>query len=711
MTPTDAARILGLSPDASPDQLEARYNELRTKLEDKIAKAPTPGLKAKYRESLEEVTQAFETLTLAADASNLPMAKRKETGAPETGDRGKDGDRNLETGERIPAAGSTNRKSRIENRKSSKEFAIVALLALAVLGAGGWWVVKMRAEKAEAARIAAEEARVAAEQKAEAERQAAAQKAEAERIASEKRLADEAEKARQEKLVAQLRARLAEYKITWEAFEREERNAERQLAEVKSELRSLRDVPQPRMNEARATVDAHEDYFSWIRETLSRHPAKISRSRAEEMLSGKQLDEAQAATAELNQHLVQLEAEIAAQKRSLLDLDGELAIEVAPEVEWTVVDFFGRKRSGKGPAKLDDVAFGSAEVQFELAGWAARKSNVVISRSKRTTLSSEYKGFDLTIVTAPEGASVSAGGRALGVTPLALRNMPPGTLDVVVRKEGFYDQTAQLAFPPAAPELSIRLRERAKLPTLPEKPTLPARIRYEARSESVHDMTRSTGAYADSATRTVTLVHAIEDWDFSKADADGQWTEMLRTFVNYSVSGVASTLQNGSVIRYKRGANGSWVGTFERGGTTDAVYNDLHLKHFSPTSFVVSANAYWPPAGTPVGGSWKIKPADLPGFGNFPNLTGQATGRLLAINRGDETDIADIEIRYNIEWFATADYKQPMTGTLRFQVDLRDGYYVRNDSEYSSNTALKAGMAGTLVSDSRSTTSATLKKR
>ena len=68
MTPADAAHLLGIDATSSPEQLEARYQELRAKLEDRIARAPTPGLKEKYRASLAEITTAFETLTLAADA-------------------------------------------------------------------------------------------------------------------------------------------------------------------------------------------------------------------------------------------------------------------------------------------------------------------------------------------------------------------------------------------------------------------------------------------------------------------------------------------------------------------------------------------------------------------------------------------------------------------------------------------------------------------
>ena len=49
MTPHEAAKLLDLPVDATPEQIETRFNELRAKLEDKVVKAPTPGLKAKYR--------------------------------------------------------------------------------------------------------------------------------------------------------------------------------------------------------------------------------------------------------------------------------------------------------------------------------------------------------------------------------------------------------------------------------------------------------------------------------------------------------------------------------------------------------------------------------------------------------------------------------------------------------------------------------------
>ena len=82
MTPAEAAKLLDLPAGSAPEQIEARFTDLRNKLEDRIAKAPTPGLREKYRASLEQVTAAFETLTLAAEVSDLPSLRRTSVAAP-----------------------------------------------------------------------------------------------------------------------------------------------------------------------------------------------------------------------------------------------------------------------------------------------------------------------------------------------------------------------------------------------------------------------------------------------------------------------------------------------------------------------------------------------------------------------------------------------------------------------------------------------------
>jgi TPR repeat protein len=78
MTPTESAKLLGLEPGATPEQAEARFLELRARLEEKIGRAPTPGLKEKYRATLTSVTEAFESFALAADSSSLPVLRQFE---------------------------------------------------------------------------------------------------------------------------------------------------------------------------------------------------------------------------------------------------------------------------------------------------------------------------------------------------------------------------------------------------------------------------------------------------------------------------------------------------------------------------------------------------------------------------------------------------------------------------------------------------------
>lgn len=77
MTPADAAKLLDLPADASPEQLEARFLELRAKLESRIASAPTSGLKEKYREALARAGEACDTLLNSSPSDLLPTRTRE----------------------------------------------------------------------------------------------------------------------------------------------------------------------------------------------------------------------------------------------------------------------------------------------------------------------------------------------------------------------------------------------------------------------------------------------------------------------------------------------------------------------------------------------------------------------------------------------------------------------------------------------------------
>jgi hypothetical protein len=340
MTPAEAARILEVSEQATPEQVEARFHDLRRKLEDKIAKAPTPGLQAKYRDSLTELTAAFETLALAADSSALPVLK-KETG-----------DRRLETGgPASPRAGSDpSHRSQASNHPPAKrtksggrEFIVVAIIAVVVLAGGGWWVVKTRAANAEKARLAAEA------------------KAAADKAAEEKRLAAEAEKARFEQAKVQLRTVLAEAKIAWEVAEREERDAERRLSELRSELRSLRDADAARRAELEARAESAQRYSNWLRDYLLRHPLKLARAKLEEMLQATALVEAEAAGAEVGRQVQTLQRDLA------MSPGGEASLSIEtnlPTVEWVIASPGPANKRGIGSGRVTGLLFGDCTVTF-----------------------------------------------------------------------------------------------------------------------------------------------------------------------------------------------------------------------------------------------------------------------------------------------------------------------------------------------------------
>ncbi|MDP2138866.1 MAG: hypothetical protein Q8J74_13530 [Candidatus Didemnitutus sp.] len=378
MTPLDAAKILDLPSDASPEQIEARYLELRAKLEDKIAKAPTPGLKAKYRESLEEITTAFETLTLAADSSALPVIQKQGAGSKEQGAVTASTDSSLRS--QVSGLPAGKRKS------GSREFALVAVIALAVLAAGGWFVMKTRAENAE-------QARVAAEAKAEAETRKKSEEEERQRSAT----ALKAEQERQEKLLVQLRAQLAELRTNWETFDRAERDAERALADARTELRSLRDATPGRQAEFTATVQSREDYYRWLSDFLLRHPARTQRARAEEMISARAPDDAAPLVAELRTVVPQLDTEIRHEREIRLAVTTSLELASDPAgVAWSFEDAFGRKRSGVTPARIPDVALGRIQVTFRRPGWADRVRPIELARTGPAVHAERYADHNRT---------------------------------------------------------------------------------------------------------------------------------------------------------------------------------------------------------------------------------------------------------------------------------------------------------------------------
>ena len=74
----EAASLLGLDLNASPQEVAARYEELSADLNTKLAAARTPNLKQTYQKNLDEVRRAAEVLSpgfMSANVADLPSAQ------------------------------------------------------------------------------------------------------------------------------------------------------------------------------------------------------------------------------------------------------------------------------------------------------------------------------------------------------------------------------------------------------------------------------------------------------------------------------------------------------------------------------------------------------------------------------------------------------------------------------------------------------------
>lgn len=411
MTLAEAARLLDLPPDASPAQLETRFLELRAKLEDKIAKAPTPGLKEKYRTSLTEVTTAFEILTLSADGGSLPVLERAVSAPPPTAPAAASA-RPAPSRPTPPAAKS----------KSNREFFLVAALAVVVLGAGTWWILQTRATNAERARIAAEEK---AKAEAEAERQAAVAQAEQDRI---------------ERLLTSLRGQMAELNVAYDAQMRIEQIAERELSDLKAKERDVsreqRGTASPELRRLAAQVRVQENLVTWLRETLPSHPARFAKAKAEEMLSARAADEAASAVTSYTAQIEVLKNNIAA-ARAGLAVTGVLNLRSNLEgTTWQLIDAFGGEFSGTAPGKLIEVAYGPGTATFRRPGWPEQGLSFDL-KPDMTNLAVEFPIGSLRVESQPDGAQIYRGGQLIGHTPLELPQLPPGTVALRVSQPGF----------------------------------------------------------------------------------------------------------------------------------------------------------------------------------------------------------------------------------------------------------------------------------
>lgn|GEM_PF-7110166 len=465
MTSTEAAQILQLPPSAPPAQVEARFRELRAVLEDKIAKALTPGLQEKYRVALAEITTAYETLVLAADIVALPGLSANRPVTPSSVSRlppipslpplpahppkptlpplPSPAPPAAHTASAVlpappipqaPPIPATSPKS-----SGGKGLLIGVAAAVVVLAGGGWLVLKIRAENAEKARIEAEARHQAelARQQAEAQEKA--------RIAA----AAKAERDQLDRQLAALRSRVTEINASFDSAIRAQQSLEKEIAELlsqKTELESTgKAVTSPEMRSLTAKLQSRESYRARLIEILSTHPAKAARLQAAEALATRAIDTANTAIENYGKAVRQLQFEIGKARDELLVITGRLRITSEPVgLDFTITDAYGRTSQGRAPADLSDVPLGSVTVAFLRAGWPQQTRSGEVTRAATASISGDLTGGALRLTSTPLPADFVIAGQGRndqGRTPATLPELPVGNYQITYTLAGWPSQT------------------------------------------------------------------------------------------------------------------------------------------------------------------------------------------------------------------------------------------------------------------------------
>jgi len=102
---------------------------------------------------------------------------------------------------------------------------------------------------------------------------------------------------------------------------------------------------------------------------------------------------------------------------------------------------------GRTPATVDGLKPGSYSISFRREGWNDYSASFEVKSGETSATAFEYKPAKLTVTTVPEGATVIAGGRELGKTPLELDDVAEGVLDLSVQLDGYEPEGGAVAVP------------------------------------------------------------------------------------------------------------------------------------------------------------------------------------------------------------------------------------------------------------------------
>ncbi|MBL9208503.1 MAG: formylglycine-generating enzyme family protein [Opitutaceae bacterium] len=285
-----AVDLLGLGPEASMEARQRLFEKKRTLLERRLREAATPGLRTRYRRSLDDLTRAYEMIELASTDRDLHHLV-PEVEVPAAA-------RAVVAGHILtPSAFGLTSPGAPGRPKVRPLVMIVPLALIAVLAALGlWWWMGQHAESARLAELARLETlrltgeREAAE-RARAQEQLRLQtelelrRRDMERLAEEERLL--ARKREEENRVGferLARLRIAETETHLESAVRRQAAIENTLAELSAQERDLAPTGGWRLEWVRLRWSLLDEHRRWLDDFLDSHPARAKLKSAAEQL-------------------------------------------------------------------------------------------------------------------------------------------------------------------------------------------------------------------------------------------------------------------------------------------------------------------------------------------------------------------------------------------------------------------------------------------
>lgn len=192
------------------------------------------------------------------------------------------------------------------------------------------------------------------------------------------------------------------------------------------------------------------------------------------------------------------------------------------------------------PLEITDVMPGRYEITYKRAGWPDYKEIVTVQEKGQARSSFQYVGGELRVTTTPSGATVKAGERTLGRTPLTLENVDPGALSLDITLDGWEPETASVTLKPGetsrvemelldldriVPASQVEVYPRRVLGVDPEHPN-PAAIRQD--NVVIRCLIGKDGVPSDFKVISSTdraceraALEAIREWRFTPAKRKG----------------------------------------------------------------------------------------------------------------------------------------------------------------------------------------------